>query len=139
MPEIKTKQNAEKSIKKIDRKAIMTTKLKNSAMNIKEKAEESYTQNENSGVEYAERKVENITNSVGYYGTRKANQLGKQNVEMTKENIIKGKEKIKEVGSKFKDIKNTKNITAKDKKEIKAVYKKMKTPSKNNIKTTKEG
>ena len=91
MPEIKTRENAEKIIKSIDRKSMMGAKIKNHAMAIKEKTEESYTKEENSGVEYAEKKIENNIHNTSYYGTRKVNQIGKQNTRRIKENYNKRK------------------------------------------------
>ena len=63
--------------------------LKNRAMAIKEKTEESYKTEENSGVEYAENKIENNIHNTSYYGTRKVNQIGKQNARRIKENYNK--------------------------------------------------
>ena len=75
----------------LEKSSDFSREIKNYAMAIKEKTEESYTKEENSGVEYAENKIENNIHSTSYYGTRKVNQIGKQNTRRIKENYNKRK------------------------------------------------
>ena len=103
MADIKVKKKDNQAIRKLDRTAIMGSKIKSNIVNIKEKTKEIYENNENSDREYAENKVEKEIQDTTYYGTNTANRIGKKSVKRTleniksaKKNIQKGKQKIKE-------------------------------------------
>lgn len=141
MADIKIKKKGETAIKTLDRTAIIGDKFKGNIVNIKDKTKESYEENENSGQEYAENKIQNKTRNTIQYGTYKGNQTGVKNVKRTKENIVKGKKqaiKIKQKIHNAKEIKKAgKNTVKTANKTIKATKKTIKT-AKTTAKASKE-
>ena len=156
MADIKVKKKDNKIIKKLDRTAIMSSKIKQNIVDMKEKTKETYEKNENSGQEYAQNKIQNTISNTTYYGIRKANQIGKksakrtaENIKNIKKNIQKGKQKIKTAKESIKKVKQAGEKTAKTiKNSIKTARQSIKTArrtiktaektTKTAIKTTKQ-
>lgn len=145
MADIKVKKKGDIAIKTLDRTAIMSSKLKENIVDIRDKTKESYETNENSSQEYAGNKIQNKVNSTAYYTGHKGNQIGRRSFKETKENIKKGKETISKIKGKIqksKEIKKAGEKTVKTaKRTVKATKKTIKTAEKTakvTIKTTKQ-
>ena len=145
MADIKVKKKGDIAIKTLDRTAIMSSKLKENIVDIRDKTKESYETNENSSQEYAGNKIQNKVNSTAYYTGHKGNQIGRKSFIDTKENIKKGKETISKIKGKIqksKEIKKAGEKTVKTaKRTVKATKKTIKTAEKTakvTIKTTKQ-
>ena len=130
MADIKEKKKDNTIIKKLDRTAIMSSKIKQNIVDVKDKTKEAYEKNENSGQEYAQNKIQNTISNTTHYGTRKANQIGKksaketvENIKNVKSNIQKGKQKIKKAKENIKKVKQAGERTAKTIIIIVSVYK----------------
>lgn len=131
MADIKTKKKQDISIKKLDRATIMGKNLKSNIVDIKDKAKEMYESDENNSQEYAQKKIQNGIRSTAYYGTKKADEIGRYGIKQTKENLKKGKQSIKQFKSTVKKIKKAGERTAR------TIKKTVKT-AKNTIKTTRK-
>ena len=127
---IKTKDIIKGTIKTIDKGAIATERTKDTIVNIKEKAENAYS-SENETYDYASDKVTYVANRSTDEIVNTFNNQGKKSVETTKNNIIKTKQKIKD----FK-IKQTQKKDIKTK--LEKAGKSIKIGSKQVIKTQKE-
>ena len=134
MADIKVKKKGDIAIKTLDRTAIMSSKLKENIVDIRDKTKESYETNENSSQEYAGNKIQNKVNSTAYYTGHKGNQIGRRSFKETKENIKKGKETISKIKGKIqksKEIKKAGEKTVKTaKRTVKATKKTIKTAEK---------
>ena len=64
MADIKVKKKDNTVIKKLDRTAIMSSKIKQNIVDVKDKTKETYEKNENSGQEYAQNKIQNSISNV---------------------------------------------------------------------------
>ena len=125
MPEIKTKPKG--SIKKLDKSVVQLEKLKNNIVTTKEKINEFTVNEQNDTAEdYASSKIQNDINYLSRKGIEKGNDIGKKSLQETKQNFIKGKQKIETLKSriKSKNTKELKNIIDKSKKTIKISAKK---------------
>ena len=140
MTDIKTRNREKISIKKLDRVTIMEQNLKLNIVNAKEKTKESYEKNENTAQEYAGNKIQSKIKNIANYGTRKVNQIGKNNFRKTKENLIKTKDKSKLIkNSEVNTIKKAKKQINNTIKNVKTAQKKIRTAEKTTkatIKTT---
>lgn len=90
---IKTRQRAEKTIKRMDRSAVVGNRMKRAYAKTKERARSSQAE-EASPAEYAVSETNNISNFVFQRGSRKFSKAGKQSVETTKD-ILTGKMPIR--------------------------------------------
>ena len=156
MVDIKVKKKDNTVIKKLDRTAIMSSKIKQNIVDVKDKTKETYEKNENSGQEYAQNKIQNSISNATYYGIGKANQIGKksekrtvENIKNIKKNIQRGKQKLKTAKESIKKVKQAGERTAKTiknsiktaKQSVKTARKTIKTAEKTTntaIKTTKQ-
>lgn len=90
-------------IKKLDKEAVGVQKTKDNFVTIKEKVNELTTNDDNnSGEEYAGRKMQNGISYSTRKGISKFEEKGKKAVTDTKNNLIKSKQKIQNVKSKIK-------------------------------------
>ena len=117
MADIKTKKKQEINIKKLDRTTIMGKNLKSNIVDIKDKAKEMYESNENNSQEYAQKKIQNGIRSTAYYGTKKADEIGRYGIKQTKENLKKGKQSIKQFKSTVKKNKKSRRKNSENNKE----------------------
>lgn len=119
MADIKIKVKPQETIKKIDKSIVGVQKIKNNMITTKQKINEITIDDENnSGEEYAGRKVQNEISYVGRKGIEKGNEIGKKSLKETQQNFAKGKLKIDTFKSrikekKAKDLKNAVNNTSK--------------------------
>ena len=90
---IKTRQRAEKTIKRMDKSAVVGNRMKRAYAKTKGRARSSQTE-EASPAEYAVSETNNISNFVFQRGSRKFSKAGKQSVETTKD-ILTGKMPIR--------------------------------------------
>ena len=127
---IKTKDIIKGTIKTIDKGAIATERTKDTIVNIKEKAENAYS-SENETYDYASDKVTYVANRSTDEIVNTFNNQGKKSVETTKNNIIKTKQKIKDFKIKQAQKKDIKT-------KLEKAGKSIKTGSKQAIKTQKE-
>ena len=146
MPEIKVKPSG--TIKKLDKDVVQLQKLKNNIVTIKEKINElTINEQNNSAEDYAGTKVQNDISYISRKGIEKGNEVGKKSLNQTKENFIKGKQKVEVLKNriKSKNNKELKNVIDKSGKTIKnGVNKSIKTAkntkllAKKGIKTTEK-
>ena len=118
MADIKTRKVIKDTIKKLDRTALYTEKVKDNLVNIKNKANYTDTEN-NSPNEYGGNKLTQSTNVITHKGVNAFNKYGKKATKTT-----------------INNIKSIKNITTKTKDVVQKGKKTIKT-AKNTIKTTK--
>ena len=138
MADIKTKVKG--TIKTIDKAVVQTEKFKNNIMTAKEKINEYASEEANQSPEsFATTKVQGSINYSTRKGAEKFNEYGKKSVKDTKENIIKGKEKIAQIKSKMKNKHIEKAIEDTTKKTIKTSSKKTLKASKETTKLAKKG
>lgn len=115
MTNIKIKVKPQENIKNLDKKIVGVQKIKNNLITTKEKINEfTIDDDNNSGEEYAGRRIQNDISYVTRKGIEKSNEIGHKSIETTKQNIIKGKQKINIIKSKIKenkenDLRNTVN------------------------------
>ena len=146
MPEIKVKPSG--TIKKLDKDVVQLQKLKNNIVTTKEKINElTINEQNNSAEDYAGTKVQNDISYISRKGIEKGNKVGKKSLNQTKENFIKGKQKVEVLKNriKSKNNKELKNVIDKSGKTIKnGVNKSIKTAkntkllAKKGIKTTEQ-
>lgn len=142
MPEIKVKTRPQETIRKLDKGIVGVQKLKNNLVTTKEKINEFTINDENnSGEEYAGRKVQNQISYTTRKGIEKSNEFGKKSLKETQENFIKSKEKINAFKSRIKEKKarEMKNVLNKSNKTIKNGTKKSIKLAKSNTKMTGKG
>lgn len=138
MADIKTKIKG--TIKTIDKAVVQTEKFKNNIITAKEKINEYSSEEANQNPEsFATTKVQGSINYSTRKGAEKFNKYGKKSVKDTKENIIKGKEKIVQIKSKMKNKHIEKAIEDTTKKTIKTSSKKTLKASKETTKLAKKG
>lgn len=126
---IKTKDIVKGTIKTLDKGAIATERTKDTIVNIKEKAENAYS-SENETYDYASDKVTYVANRSSDESINTFNNVGKKSVETTKNNIIKTKQKIQDFKIKQAQKKDIKT-------KIEKAGKSIKTGSKQAVKTQK--
>lgn len=142
MYDIRIKEKSHETIKKLDKEIVGVQKLKNNLVTTKEKINELTIDDENnSGEEYAGRKVQNDISDATRKGLEKGNELGKKSLKETQENYIKTKQKINAFKSRIKQKKanDLKNVMNKSNKAIKSTTKKSIKLAKNNAKYTGKG
>lgn len=110
--DIKTKVT-KKDIRKIDKVAVGTAKIKNSALKLKNEVTSNENEDNTSTTNYAVNKTTNNVSKIAQIGIYKFNEYGKNAVSETKQNLIKTKEKIKNIKTK-KDRKEIKQIDEKN-------------------------
>ena len=140
MPEIKEKSKG--TIKQLDKNIVQLQKLKNNIVTTKEKINE-FTKNEQNDTaeNYASMKVQNDISYLSRKGLEKGNEIGKKSLQETKQNFIKGKQKIETLKTriKSKNTKQLKNVIDNSKKTIKGVSKKSIKTAKNTKLLAKKG
>lgn len=110
MADIKTKNVVKGTIKTINKGIVATEKTKENIVNIKEKSEKSTNPEERNANEYATNRITNAGRVV-YDNAGKIKTKGNQAVKETKENFIKGKNKIQKIKTKLAEKKKIKNTT----------------------------
>lgn len=128
--EIKTKNVIKGTIKNLDKGAVATERMKDTIVNVKEKAENSQN-SENNTIDYASDKVNFAVNRSAQETVHQFNKQGQKAVETTKNNIIKTKQKIHDFKIKQAQKKSVKTKIEKSAKGIK-------TGTKQAIKTQKQ-
>ncbi|MEG2342392.1 MAG: CHAP domain-containing protein, partial [Bacilli bacterium] len=126
---IKTKDIVKGTIKTLDKGAIATERTKDTIVNIKEKAENAYS-SENETYDYASDKVTYVVNRSTDESINAFNKVGKKSVDTTKNNIIKTKQKIQDFKIKQAQKKDIKT-------KVEKAGKSIKTGSKQAVKTQK--
>lgn len=109
MSDIKTREVIKGTIKTLDKSAIVSQKTKDTLVNVKSKSESAYKSNETNANEYAINKINNAERTtVG--SVVPLNRKGKNAFIETKENIQKGKIKVKNIKNKLAEKRNIKNL-----------------------------
>ena len=94
MSDIKIKVKPQETIKSIDKSIVGVQKIKNNLVTTKERINEiTIDDKNNSGEEYAGRKIQNDISYVGRKGIEKGNEYGKKSLKETQQNFIKSKQK----------------------------------------------
>ena len=94
MADIKTRDAVKGTIKTLDKAAIAGRRMKSAYAKTKDKAEQGYYAEENSPTEYAADKVSHASGRIRDEGIHQFNKQGQKNVQITRENIGKAKDKI---------------------------------------------
>ena len=94
MADIKTRDAVKGTIKTLDKAAIAGSRMKFAYAKTKDKAEQGYYAEENSLTEYAADKVSHASGRIKDEGIHQFNKQGQKNVQITRENIGKAKDKI---------------------------------------------
>ena len=110
MSNIKTREVVKGTIKTIDKSTIVTQKTKDKLVDIKSKSENAYKSNEVNANEYAINKINNAERTA-VVSASPLNKKGKNAFIETKQNIQKGKIKVKNIKSKLAEKRNVKNIS----------------------------
>ena len=100
MADIKTRDAVKGTIKTLDKAAIAGRRMKSAYAKTKDKAEQGYYAEENSPTEYAADKVSHASGRIKDEGIHQFNKQGQKNVQTTKENIGRAKDKITEFKTK---------------------------------------
>ena len=100
MADIKTRDAVKGTIKTLDKAAIAGERMKSAYAKTKDKAEQGYYAEENSPTEYASDKVSHASGRIRDEGIHQFNKQGQKNVQTTKENIGRAKDKIAEFKTK---------------------------------------
>ena len=99
MADIKVKEVGKKTIKTLDKGIIATERLKDTIVHTKEKAESTQS-NDSNIIEDGSNKITFVANRTVDETVYHFNKYGKKAVVDTKDNVIKTKFKIKNIGSK---------------------------------------
>ncbi|MBO5183095.1 MAG: CHAP domain-containing protein [Bacilli bacterium] len=110
MSNIKTREVVKGTIKTLDKSTIVTQKTKDKLVDIKSKSENAYKSNEVNANEYAINKINNAERTA-VVSASPLNKKGKNAFIETKQNIQKGKIKVKNIKSKLAEKRNMKNIS----------------------------
>ena len=138
MADIKTKKKIENPIKKLDKAAIYTSKVKDNIVSVKNKTNYNNAE-ENSNNEYGDNRISEGTNLVFHKSINTFNEYGKKSLKTTGKNIKELKnvnteiKRIKTVRNRAKNIKNIRNAN----KTIKGTVKGGIKQAENTIKTAK--
>ena len=100
MADIKTRDAVKGTIKTLDKAAIVGERMKSAYVGIKDKAEQGYYAEENSPTEYAADRFSHASGRIKDEGIHQFNKQGQKNVQNTKQNISKAKDKIAEFKTK---------------------------------------
>ena len=125
MRKIKVRDIAKHEIKTLNKAVVGTEKLKENLVKIKDKADNSYTSNDNI-YDYGTDKISGTTSTVVNKGINYINHNGHKSVIQTKDNLQKAKIKIK----KYKSRQQTKKQAKVGKKTVKTSKKVMKDTTK---------
>lgn len=139
MPDIKIKVKPQATIKNIDKTIVGVQKIKNNLVTTKEKINEmTIDDDNNSGEEYAGRKVQNEISYIGRKGIEKGNEYGRKSLKETQQNFIKVKQKVNAFKSRIKEKKanDLKNAVKNTNKTIKSGTKKTIKTAKSSTKLT---
>ena len=143
MADIKTKNKVLNTIKKLDRTAIYTSKVKDNIVDIKDKGNYSQAQ-EGTPSEYGANKITKDSNIIFHKGTNEINKYGKKSPQAVQKNMKnmqsanKEIQRIKTVRSRAKNIRNIREANKTIKGTVKQTEKTIKTAKNTgkNIKTT---
>ena len=94
MADIKTRDAVKGTIKTLDKAAVAGERMKSAYAKTKDKAEQGYYAEESSPTEYAADKVSHASGRIRDEGIHQFNKQGQKNVQITRENIGKAKDKI---------------------------------------------
>lgn len=100
MADIKTRDAVKGTIKTLDKAAIAGERMKSAYAKTRDKAGQEYYAEENSPTEYASDKVSHASGRIKDEGIHQFNKQGQKNVQTTKENIGRAKDKIAEFKTK---------------------------------------
>ena len=100
MADIKTRDAVKGTIKTFDKAAIAGERMKSAYAKTKDKAEQGYYAEENSPTEYAVDRFSHASGRIKDEGIHQFNKQGQKNVQTTKENIGRAKDKIAEFKTK---------------------------------------
>ncbi|GFI08609.1 hypothetical protein IMSAGC007_01057 [Lachnospiraceae bacterium] len=100
MADIKTRDAVKGTIKTLDKAANAGERMKFAYAKTKDKAEQGYYAEENSPTEYAADKFSHASGRIKDEGIHQFNKQGQKNVQTTKENIGRAKDKIAEFKTK---------------------------------------
>lgn len=100
MADIKTRDAVKGTIKTLDKAAIAGERMKSAYAKTKDKAEQGYYAEKNSPAEYAADKFSRASGRIKDEGIHQFNKQGQKNVQTTKENIGRAKDKIAEFKTK---------------------------------------
>ena len=100
MADIKTRDAVKGTIKTLNKAAIAGERIKSAYAKTKDKAEQGYYAEENSPTEYAADKFSHASGRIKDEGIHQFNKQGQKNVQTTKENIGRAKDKIAEFKTK---------------------------------------
>ena len=100
MADIKTRDAVKGTIKTLNKAAIAGERIKFAYAKTKDKAEQGYSAEENSPTEYAADKFSHASGRIKDEGIHQFNKQGQKNVQTTKENIGRAKDKIAEFKTK---------------------------------------
>lgn len=132
MPDIKIKPKT--TINKIDKARVGTERIKSSVIDIKEKANNisTYDDEHSNEVDYANQKIQNAENKISNKAINEFNKFGRKSLNETKDNFIRAKEKIKYFNTQAKEMKidDKINQTIKTKQNIQDLKGKIKTSDK---------
>ena len=94
MADIKTRDVVKGTIKTLDKAAIAGERMKSAYAKTKDKAGQGYYAEENSPTEYAADKFSHASGRIKDEGIHQFNKQGQKNVQTTRENIGRAKDKI---------------------------------------------
>lgn len=114
MAKIKTRDAVKGTIKTIDKAAIAAERMKSAYAKTKDKAEQGYYADESSATEYASDKMSYAADRIKDESIHQFNKQGQKSVRVTKNNIVKAKDKIA-------DFKTKRAMKAAEKKQAQAV------------------
>lgn len=114
MADIKTRDAVKGTIKTLDKAAIAGERMKSAYAKTKDKAEQGYYAEESSPTEYASDKFSRVSGHIKDEGIHQFNKQGQKNVQTTKENIGRAKDKIAE-------FKTKRAVKAAEQKKVQAV------------------
>ena len=100
MKEIKTKDLLKKSVKVLDKVVFGNERIKSTLTNIKQRTDEYEVQEVNTN-DYGTNKISLMTDKLVNQSVYNVNKIGKESVEITKNNVVDVKNKIKNVKSQF--------------------------------------
>ena len=94
MAKIKTRDAVKGTIKTIDKAAIAAERMKSAYAKTKDKAEQGYYADESSATEYVSDKMSYAADRIKDESIHQFNKQGQKSVRVTKDNIVKAKDKI---------------------------------------------
>lgn len=138
MADIKTKKKIQNKINNLDKSVIVTQKTKDNIVNIKEKGESSYKNEDNQNAsEYATNQLIGYTKAT-ITNSKKIKDSGNNAVRNTRDDFIKAKTKIKNIKTKLDKRKNIKSANKGIKTSKKVAKKQAKKVTKNTIKNSEK-